>query len=50
MNGYDLIQIGFKEGQDIGIVLNYLLDGVINERLENDKEILMKECEQWLKN
>lgn len=50
VNGYDLMQIGFKEGQDIGIVLNYLLDGVINERLENDKEILMKECEQWLKN
>ena len=41
VNGRDLIQIGFKSGKELGETLNMLLDGVINEEFENNKEYLL---------
>ena len=42
INGNDLIGIGFKTGKAIGTTLNLLLNKVINEECENDKEVLLK--------
>ncbi len=41
VNGKDLIEIGFKADKKLGEILNSLLEGVINEEYENDKEILL---------
>lgn len=40
INGDDLINIGFKPGRDIGLVLNQLLELVIKEPSWNKKDIL----------
>ena len=42
VNGKDLIAAGISEGPEIGKTLNKLLEMVINEEIENDKEKLMK--------
>jgi tRNA nucleotidyltransferase (CCA-adding enzyme) len=42
INGNDLISIGIKQGKEIGNILNTLLDKVINEELENKKEVLFE--------
>lgn len=41
VNGDDLIRLGIKPGKEIGETLNLLLNKVIDEELENDKEKLM---------
>jgi tRNA nucleotidyltransferase (CCA-adding enzyme) len=41
VNGMDLIQMGLPKGKVIGEVLNELLDLVINEELENEKEVIL---------
>ncbi|MBP1926957.1 tRNA nucleotidyltransferase (CCA-adding enzyme) [Sedimentibacter acidaminivorans] len=40
VNGTDLIEIGLPKGKCIGLILNELLDLVIDEELENNKEVL----------
>ena len=40
IKGKDLIELGFK-GKDIGLMLNKLLDLVIEEKLNNNKEELI---------
>lgn len=40
INGNDLLEIGFKEGKDIGYVLKRLLDLVLEGELKNEKEVL----------
>ena len=42
INGNDLISIGIKQGKEIGNILNTLLEKVINEELENKKEVLFE--------
>ena len=42
VNGKDLINAGVPEGKAVGVTLNKLLDMVINEEAENDREILLK--------
>lgn len=42
VNGNDLIAAGVPEGADVGRILNYLLDMVIDEAVRNDKADLMK--------
>ncbi|MBR1454137.1 MAG: CCA tRNA nucleotidyltransferase [Lachnospiraceae bacterium] len=42
VNGRDLMNIGMKQGKEIGITLNKLLDAVINEEVENTKEQLIE--------
>lgn len=41
VKGRDLIEIGIKQGPEIGLILKYLLRQVIEERVENDKEKLL---------
>lgn len=49
VSGKDLLGIGFKTGKPVGECLNYLLDSVMNEELENKKEILLQTAAVWLK-
>lgn len=44
INGSDLIKEGFLPGADIGRVLNTLLAEVIEDRLPNEKEALLKKA------
>ncbi len=46
VNGRDLIDAGFSEGRQIGIILNRLLDEVIDERLENEKTALLNRAKE----
>lgn len=41
VNGNDLIAAGFKEGKIIGEMLNNILDKVINNELENNKDAIL---------
>lgn len=41
VNGTDLIELGIPKGKDIGNLLNELLDLVIDDELENNKEVLL---------
>ena len=43
INGKDIMNLGVKEGPDVGKWLNYALDEVINDRLENDKEDILND-------
>lgn len=42
INGKDLIEIGYTPGRDIGECLNYLLEEVINQHTDNNKESLLQ--------
>ncbi|WP_113672664.1 CCA tRNA nucleotidyltransferase [Vallitalea guaymasensis] len=42
VDGRDLMEYGIKEGRQIGIILNKLLDIVIEEPARNDKEELLR--------
>lgn len=46
VNGNDLIQLGYKPGKKIGMILNQLLEMVIDGIMENDKAKLI----DWVKN
>lgn len=46
INGNDLIDVGFKKGKETGIILDKLLTLVINDKLENKKEILLKKAKK----
>lgn len=48
VNGRDLMQIGYKSGKELGETLNMLLDGVINEEFENDKDYLLNVAKERL--
>lgn len=41
VNGNDLIQAGIKPGKEIGVVLNYLLEQVLEEPERNNKDFLL---------
>ena len=42
INGYDIINLGVKDGKLIGKTLNYLLDIVLSEPDKNVKDVLIK--------
>lgn len=42
INGKDLIQLGFPEGKEIGIILKQLLSLVIDGKVKNEREELIK--------
>lgn len=48
VNGKDLIDIGYKSGKELGTVLQRLLDMVIGEEINNDKDELLKLAKGWL--
>lgn len=45
VNGKDIMDLGIKEGPNVGKWLNYALDEVINDRLENDKEDILNDID-----
>lgn len=49
IKGSDLIEIGYKQGKQIGDVLYVLLNHVINKEISNDKERLLKVAKKLLK-
>ena len=48
INGKDLINIGYKSGKQLGIVLLNLLNCVIEEKTNNNKEELLELAKRWL--
>lgn len=42
INGYDVIELGYKEGKVIGEILDYLLEKVLEKPELNEKESLIK--------
>jgi tRNA nucleotidyltransferase (CCA-adding enzyme) len=49
VNGEDLIRVGFSKGIYLGLILDELLDLVIEEKLENKKEILINYVKKYRK-
>lgn len=49
VNGKDLLNIGYKQGKQLGAALQGLLDCVIANEVENDKEKLLELAEKWLR-
>lgn len=49
VNGKDLLNIGYKEGRQLGAALQGLLDCVIANEVENDKEKLLILAKGWIK-
>lgn len=48
VNGNDLISIGYKSGRALGAALQGLLDCVIGEEVNNNKDDLLKMAKEWL--
>ena len=46
INGSDLIKIGISEGKQIGEMLSYLFGEVIEEKIPNEKELLLQKAKQ----
>ena len=49
VNGKDLMNMGFKEGREIGKILNNLLDIVLDDPSKNTREFLTKQVEELKK-
>ena len=43
VDGNDIIALGVEEGPEIGKILKYILDGVIQGRISNNRESIIKE-------
>ena len=41
INGYDLIELGLS-GKEIGSTLNYLLELVMDDKINNNKEVMIE--------
>ena len=46
INGSDLIKDGHKPGENLGIILDTLLGEVIEEKLPNEREALLKRARE----
>ncbi len=46
VTGRDLLQSGYEEGKKIGETLDVLLEMVIEEKVQNEKEYLLKEAKK----
>jgi len=49
VDGRDLIDIGIPESKQIGVILNQLMNMVIDDEVDNEKENLLKEAEKLMK-
>ena len=43
VDGNDIIALGVEEGPEIGKILKYILDGVIQGRISNNRESIIKD-------
>ena len=50
VNGRDIIDAGIAEGAQIGKVLEHLLECVIEDKIANDKQSLLTEAKNFIKN
>ena len=48
VNGKDLIWVGYKAGKELGNTLNKLLQLVIEGRINNKKQVLLKRAKEYL--
>ena len=48
VNGRDLISMGMKPGEEIGVVLDLLFDIVINDPKLNDREKLLERANKLI--
>jgi tRNA nucleotidyltransferase (CCA-adding enzyme) len=48
INGHDLIALGYRQGKEIGIVLNRLLQTVLENPDMNSKDRLIQKAREWL--
>ena len=49
INGNDIIKLGVNSGRDVGRILSYLLDEVIDGRLENKSEALLAAAVEFIR-
>lgn len=49
VNGRDLIEAGFPQGREIGKILGFLLEGVMDGKYKNEKDALLKAAEAFKK-
>ena len=49
INGNDIVSLGVKPGKKVGEILNALLDGVVSNKLYNDKEMLIEKAEEIIR-
>lgn len=49
INGNDLIKLGIPQGEKIGQILTKLMKEILNEKLENDKDILIERAKIFCK-
>ena len=49
INGHDVMGLGVPSGPVVGRVLNHLLDWVLDERIENERDALLEEARRYLK-
>lgn len=47
VNGRDIIALGIPEGKRVGEILEWLLNEVIEERLENERKILLEKAQEY---
>jgi tRNA nucleotidyltransferase (CCA-adding enzyme) len=49
INGHDILDLGAEPGPQVGRVLNYLLDQVLDEEIENTYSVLREEALRFMK-
>lgn len=49
VNGKDVLAAGFNQGPAVGQVLNYLLNGVIDELFPNERDVLLEKIQVFKK-
>lgn len=49
INGRDILALGVEPGPKVGEILDHLLNKVIEEELENDRDALIEEAKRYLK-
>lgn len=50
VTGKDLIQLGMKAGPGLGKMLQRLMDTVLEDPEKNEKEMLLEQAKEWMKN
>lgn len=49
VNGRDIMSLGVNEGPEVGRIMSALLNDVLEENIENDREQLLKRAEELIK-
>ena len=48
INGKDVLNLGVKEGRDVGNILDYLLMLVVDANVPNEKSILISKAKEYI--